>query len=268
MNCSTVEQLLPLYIEGDLTHEREREVLHHLSFCELCQQLANEYRASQSWLRLYDPPEFDAAFYGGIRRAVLDEIERSAPVRFSFIRNFLPRRRVAFAASIALMIVAGALALVAYRDGVQLNEPHAPEASDSKFGPDVPKPSAVFEKPRSTFGPDKVMRIPSTATNDVLQRRSRPVRLLARRPRRQSFPDSRAESPGLALNETLTTLSQGRGTNKTTATFIGEQPATEVATTRGADDTVPEMLRIELQTGDPNIRIIWLSAKAAAQHRQ
>ncbi|MCA1558383.1 MAG: zf-HC2 domain-containing protein, partial [Acidobacteria bacterium] len=50
MNCTAIEKLLPLYIEDDVNEDEAVNVRSHLSSCERCFQLMEEFRASQERL--------------------------------------------------------------------------------------------------------------------------------------------------------------------------------------------------------------------------
>src|SRR3989442_11366067 len=77
LNCKGAAQMISLYVAGDLVGAPEREVATHLAACERCRRLAEDFSESSSLLtQACRPPEFNAAFYSGIRRAVLDEIRR------------------------------------------------------------------------------------------------------------------------------------------------------------------------------------------------
>ena len=92
MNCTHIEKLLPLYVEGDLDAERAETVLAHLNACRQCQECAAEYEESQGWLRSYSPPEFDETFFDGLRQSVQSEIAR-AERRPNFFQFIVPRWR-------------------------------------------------------------------------------------------------------------------------------------------------------------------------------
>lgn len=82
MNCEHVDQLLPLYIGGDLEEERASLVAAHLQSCTECACAADEYAGANQLLQRYEPPFFSDGVYAGIRRRVFEEIERKsqAPV--------------------------------------------------------------------------------------------------------------------------------------------------------------------------------------------
>ncbi len=250
MNCTQVEKLLALYTEGDAGDAPARAITEHLQSCDGCRRLADEFAASQSILRLHTPPEFDAAFFDGIRQSVLREITQ-APARSRFISSFtqlFAPRSFALAASLALLITASALFIF------QLSRRNAEQArefqADNKTGASL------------NAAPGKSLTMPSTAENNTTSN------------------SSESNNPGHLMPKVLmhTQTKQARLPSPTTPTRV-RHPIPSPSTTTGATveqashapleplspapDAVAsvdrKMMRIELQTSDPNIRIIWLS---------
>src|ERR1044071_3177162 len=85
MNCRRIEEMIPLYVEGDLEVDLAESVSAHLKSCEGCSRLAGGFNASQEGLRSYTPPAFDSAFFDGLRNGVLARIE-SEKARPSFLQ--------------------------------------------------------------------------------------------------------------------------------------------------------------------------------------
>ena len=238
MDCTQVEKMVPLYVEGDLTGaDEERAVAAHLRSCGGCQRLADEYRESQSWLRSYAPPEFGAAFYDGIRGAVLEEINRNA-ARPSFFQLLIQpfKRRPVFAASFALLLIISSM--------VAFNIYRAKDGGEQSV-------RAVTGEEETPRAPVPAPQSSDTEADDV-QRLVGPVRRAseqaARRAARTPLRGVRRETP----------------TPVQKAPREQQFPETELAEASGAIHD-REMLRIDLQTSDPNIRIIWFSPKGEGQ---
>ncbi|MET0625046.1 MAG: zf-HC2 domain-containing protein [Pyrinomonadaceae bacterium] len=87
MDCRRVEELLPLYVGGDVGEALGRRVSSHLSSCAGCRLLTEEHQRSRELLRSYDPPEFGEEFFEGIRGAVLREMAAGA-TRPTLLRRF------------------------------------------------------------------------------------------------------------------------------------------------------------------------------------
>ena len=239
MNCRRVEKLIPLYVEGDLAPGTADRLTSHLDWCGRCNWLADEYKESQSWLRTSEPPEFDEAFLDNLKAGVLSRIEETS-ARPSLLASLMQQwsRRQVLALSAALLIIFGALVFYIYQVRTRAN-PSVLEAVE-------PPP------------------------NDEMKRPNEP-RLAATNPGRADRVGFRKPRHGKSRATT-----RSRGGNPTIAEhtfeppFISQTHRLEDSATASAEPAVllpssgddsPEMLRIEIQTSDPNIRIIWFAPK-------
>ncbi len=268
LNCKRMVQMISLYVAGDLVGAREREVATHLAACEQCRRLAQEFSESSSLLaQACTPPEFGAEFYSGIRRAVLGEITcermRSKPSLF--------RRRWLYATAFAAVVIAAGVMLQQHfvstkREGLTL----APQVtgqprSDQAKGTNSSSSPQLSELPQS---PRKPHRLPET-----LRVKSHNVLALVN-PRRRSrqfetVRKSDASDTSQTARDKLTPIAQATqsSTSASTSASTSVSPvALESATFSGRSESSPsgrasasQVLRIEIQTADPNIRIIWLA---------
>jgi hypothetical protein len=232
MNCTHVEKLLPLYVEGDLEREQAEAVRSHLKSCQACSQLAAGYEESQSWLRSYAPPEFSDALFGDLRSAVRREIAR-AERRPTFFQLIVPRWgwQPVLAASLALLVVAGGLALYSRFGGAKQQSKPKEEIAGKPAPPHRTPPQQIATSSQdggAAKGEAQPRPHPESPRPGF---RKPPVAGLAK-------AEPAIEQPGVDP----TTAAAGRG-------------AGETASTRAA--AAPGMLRIEIQTADPSIRIIW-----------
>lgn len=225
MDCRRIEKLIPLYVECDLESDEAGAVFAHLETCESCVTLVAEYEASQSWLRSRAMPDFDDAMLDDLRRGVMLEIDatRERPSFFGFFARLLTPNR-ALAAMAALLIVFAAFALYIY-----LGKSSA-----------VSTDSAVA---RETFEPEG-----TSATKDVKQASGAdPV-----------TPHHRAKRRATAKNMTGERQKPDRAIMPETDNTVAQNTPIEL---QDVPTETEEMTRIEIQTGDPNIRIIWFSPK-------
>jgi hypothetical protein len=215
LNCKRATRMMPLYVEGDLPGDLDREMVKHLAICEECDWLAQEYRESNTLLAAAcAPPEFGAQFYDEIRNTVLDQIARegvSSKPQFG--------RRWIYAAAFAVMLVASAFMFVRWHVARE-----APQAQDSAPITLTADNSASGQEPNSALS---------------LQSRHLPSKF-QRASQRVVMPRSATKQLESARN-----LDAPPGVSH--ATSAERAPASEVS-------------RIELQTSNPNIRIIWLVA--------
>ena len=111
MNCEEVRAKLALHVAGDIGREDERRTVDsHLRACGGCRAVAAEWEASQRLLRLHQPPEFDAAFFDGLRRDVLRRISEPPPPSLfaRLLGQPFGRRHLTYAA-VCSLLVCGAL---------------------------------------------------------------------------------------------------------------------------------------------------------------
>ncbi|HKO35093.1 MAG TPA: zf-HC2 domain-containing protein [Pyrinomonadaceae bacterium] len=223
MNCKQLDELLPLYAGRDLDEKRARRVSEHLENCSACARVAGEYREAVELAQHFAPPIFSDNMYASVRRQVMQQLEDepTAPLASLFGSWFRPR--IVWAAASALIIAFGffALYLVVNR---------TPD-----FQPVADKPAEVSH-PEQT--PDSIA-IPGT----------RPWGAEKRKPaedKRKGF----VNRPLKAVDSSLRT-----------ASISPKLREPEAATSLPAVDAAPgkSPLRVEIQTKDPNIRIIWFS---------
>jgi len=232
LDCKRMTKLLPLYVAGDLVGEPEREVVVHLASCEECRQLADGFMESSSLLtQACAQPEFDAEFYAGIRRAVLDKIPGEGIVLGPFER--LWGRRWLYAASIALVVIA-TLTLQYFRSAPrQLSTDLV--ATPRTAGPTTP---VKEENPR-----------PRLAAIDSLQRNRRI----------ESVRKPQAPNSGIARDARREIAPAT--TSVVSSALQSVALSNQSATSSSAPAYSSKVSRIEIQTADPNIRIIWLAPR-------
>ena len=227
MNCRRIEELIPLYVSGDVDRRLSGEVQSHLKTCGGCAELAAEYEASRNWLS-GAPSDFYEALLADVKRGIMRELENAKPQAGLFalmsetIAGTLLRPAVA---SGLLLVVFGALTfwLYAERQGskptqaVLTEDNGAPErvARDSLGGA---MPSAKKQPPRT--GMNHHPRAAGLSSN----RRQRSI--------------------GVTEEQVITQIAEAKN----------EAHSPSAVDSDG-------MLRIEIQTVDPNIRIIWFAPK-------
>jgi hypothetical protein len=263
MSCRRAEKLMPLYAAGDLPAGRQqRAVAAHVARCSSCAALSQEFRASREWVQeAAAVPEFGDDFYERLRAGVLDEIDRdtrpAAPGRFApFFAPMFAGRRLAYAASLALAACALALAFYLFRgaeksqgNGVAVVTP--PRAEVGRATPELSHPTPSPDgQTRERQGQ---RRQPST--HDPMSDGKQPARpagdtggggsIYKRTPTLRRAPHAEGRAPELAAAAVVTALARQ-----------GVEP--NAATPAPRADTL-SVARIEIQTADPNIRIIWLA---------
>ncbi|MDQ3649168.1 MAG: zf-HC2 domain-containing protein [Acidobacteriota bacterium] len=262
MNCRNIEQLLPLYVEGDLGTDEDSFVNIHLLSCAACRGLSEEYHRSQDLLRLHTPPEFDAAFYAGIRRTVLGEISDAGvarPVFASFFSNLF-RAPLTYAASGALLLMVGALAFGLYYSSTTVDRPAGELAAALIVSTEGMRASPKTDQPPDAPAPVIISRRNSPKSHATKHAKAAHSSL----PQRPRGVSTEQATPQVTAPHTeaadVSVANVMRASTEALDVFDSGIASTEVANA-GLTESAPEMLRIELQTSDPNIRIIWLSPK-------
>lgn len=238
MNCEEVKANLSSYVAGDIEVAGAREIVGaHLLHCEACRALAAEWEASHRLLQLHQPPEFDAAFFDGLRRDVLRQISEPRPSLFArlFGQPF-GQKALTYAATFSLLVCAALFA--------------------SHFLRRSPTP-AVEVAQGENVGPAEVQTndTPESASHTV-EGPTKNIESLAPQPPPPSPPQRRRARP------VFNALKRDARVEHSTAPPETRDVAEQVARASNAETAAErEMFRIELQTSDPNVRIIWLTPR-------
>jgi len=223
MNCRNVEELLPLYAGGDLDEKRAGLLTEHVHACIECSQSAQEYAEANRLLLAFEPPQFEEATFAAMRSQVLREIERessSSRLLQLLVRPFQPRIIWAVSTAVVLAVCFFAYYFIASRTSRPQGEPQLA----GNQGLQAP-PSSINPAPTGTASAP-----PTSATP--------PDKL--RSPRAARRAQWVGRTPAVALRPA-----------RNFPQPEGAAPATLAATDKA--------LRLEIQTSDQNIRIIWFS---------
>ena len=225
MNCEYVDQLPALYVDGDLDKERATLVAAHLQSCTQCAHAANEYAAVNRLLQEFEPPLFSQAVYAGIRRQVLNKIERTsrASAWSSILSNFFgPPRPVTIAAAVLLGILIAASYFVTHK-------------------------SPLPQSPEQVVAGRRTLDQSSKNSSAGIQLRNQS----------SSLP---SQIPSGHLSS-----ASGAGKRKTVVTHgVSSSYRSRRRSTASADVSQISLagtpIRMELKTSNPNIRMIWFSS--------
>ena len=99
MSCARMESKILGYVDGRLKEGERLEMEKHLETCAACRLRVNEFRSVNALLDELPMIEPSAAFDARVRARVAAE-----PVKQSWWAAFLPSPRVAFAASMLLLL--------------------------------------------------------------------------------------------------------------------------------------------------------------------
>jgi Putative zinc-finger len=292
-DCKRARRLLPLYAAGDADARRARAVAAHLEACAECRRLSEDFAASREMLReACEPPQFGADFYEQIRTGVLERIgrddhpatDRRAPALAGLL-DLLAGRRLALAASLALFVAACGLGYLYLRNnqrGVERQLAHA-DQSEPAAAPSPAREATPAGTPGAESGLQDRMNGASLSPNGAAQLARDAMRSPedARDKQQEEARDERdAPRRGGPRRKQELAAGQFRRTPTLPRLASGRQPreaaqpqAAGVQTPRRVmpREAVPptasasEVARIEIQTADPSIRIIWLAPGAAGE---
>jgi hypothetical protein len=258
MKCEEAEANLSLYVAGDIERPGERErIAAHLEGCEACRALASGWEASQRLLRLHEPPEFDAAFFDAVRRDVLSRISEPPPPSLfaRLLGQPFGRRTLTYAAAFSLLVCA---VIVTSHFRRRAHTPPVEVARKDEGGPRKTETGRTERPgPRAHEG--------GTKGDDDIAPRPRPnptprrvVRQADAAPKRAARRAEKSAAPP----ESRDTGEAARASNDGGVNNVPPGPEPKVAGSPKRVETAA-VSRIELQTSDPNIRIIWLSPQRA-----
>jgi len=230
MNCRRVHKLMPLYVEDDLRPALANRVAAHLEWCGKCNWLADEYKESQGWLRAWAPPEFDRALLDSVKNGALAQIAARTrrPSRWATLAPHLNRRQV-FALSAAALVIVATFVIYTYQSRMK----DAGAIESVKQAPDqVPQ---IDQSPNVSSGPETALEASLPLRRSVPKRSRHSLKRFARAVRsaeKEKLEVARSEAP---------------------------QPPNAARPNLASDSK--DMLRIEIQTSDPLIRIIWFAPR-------
>ena len=230
MNCKKAAQLIPLFVEADLDAAEMQQVTKHLDACNSCRSLAVEFQASQSWLHTAALPAFEEAVFATVRSAVQNEIARPT------IADWLTpiwHWKLAFAVSAVLLLWASSFVFWARFRAV----------------PVMSKSQGQITAAATCCSTGSVSDLNLNNSKHV----SAPGSGRLRSPCRNRVPAKRVADRHEMPLAMPPASSLEPATPPPVMAFAEPQP--ETATSES------EMLRMEFQTADPNIRIIWLTPK-------
>lgn len=245
MNCKNIEPLLSLYVGRDLEEEQSRLVAAHLQSCTECTLAADEYAGASQLLQGYEPPFFSEGVYSGIREQVLNEIERESqapvwPGIFSQLFLALVQPRMRWMTATLLLAISLTVLYLSRKPLRQL--------------PNDQKVAVRTEEPNQA-GSESGARSENSSESAGSSSFSNKGQVRVATTRRPTAGKREANAGVIATNASReldkTTKVDSSTIDRVVQRVLGEsQPS-----------SVPAPLRVEMQTSNRNIRIIWLSGQ-------
>lgn len=249
MNCKLVQELLPLHVGHDLEEKRALLVAAHLQSCAQCAGLADEYREARQLLQQFAPPQFGEAVYTGIRQGVLREIEPepTTPGLSRLLGSLFPSRlRWAVATALLLVVCLFAFYFIAKRPNDRRGEQQVADSGNTAGRPTSSsiKESAGLPPASTAKNRDSAKGLPGGV--HLSQRRTgiEGARVRTRPPKANN-----------ADTESMTAAASAGRNN------LAQPDAVPARDSASSEKT----LRVEMQTKDPNIRIIWFAPQPTKQ---
>ena len=233
MNCQQAEKLLPLYAGGDLEQKRELLVGAHVQTCATCAAEVDGFRTTALVLQELTPPAIGEDVYDEIRRQVWRRIEADSSARYVprlFAGWFQPRTAWAVATIVVIAIMLTGAYLISNR--------HA-----------APR-SSVLE----IAGNGQISN-PQTGNAPLNRQRDTPAKLTAGNDQGRSARRTRhfgPRVPAMAPRDSL-------AANGSDVAPLNVKPRLEEDSLQPSTESGLKNIRLEIQTSNPNIRIIWLS---------
>jgi len=235
MSATHVIEKLPLWIGGDLTEQESLSVQAHLEICPACRAEASAYREAMFCLRMPPEPPFTEEERSAMRLEVMAEVRRRGAPKPTRAMPLL----LAAAASIPVAMLFHALygaeekpaaaALAAQRSSAVVTGRPAGEASET----------SETSKADETGKPTGAMVVAQAQT-----------------PTEGAVPAAPRVRPANAA----ITVAQRRGSSVT------QERESSVTRERGSSVTQERessVTRMEFQTENPNIKIIWFTRAGA-----
>ena len=255
MNCKDIQELLPLYVGHDLPAKRASLVATHVQSCVECADLEGEYRESRQLPQFFAPPVFSEGVYDGIRDRVLRHIEEessvaAAPQLFSGL--FRPRLSWACAAALLLIVGFAFYFSVNRQEDRRLATNGTPGINQSEVGSNGSKLAAIPPLPDQTPAPP----------DEIISRNTGPHKAnsVAHRPQQTRTvvaSDNRGNS--------VTVYPPHAGVLTAEASANNRNPIKPETIPAGDSTSAEKTIRVEMQTKDRNIRIIWFSHQSTKQ---
>jgi len=230
VNCQQAGKLLPLYGSAEFESVHQQQLATHLELCPSCAAEFDDYRITDQLLLELTPPRIRDDVYDEIRRDVWRKIEggSSATSFGQFLGAwFDPRTVWAVATVLLLVVLVGAIYLISNRAPLTAQPPVAGSGAE-----------LTNRQPQNSQ--------PDSRTVNSLAATSQPAASVSVPPRHRQLRHAlRVERDSLAAND----LNAARRIEQRQRDDSSQSPA----------ELDPQQnIRLEIQTSNPNIRIIWL----------
>lgn len=229
MNCKQIEKRLPLYVSDDVAQSQSELIRRHLELCANCLTLLNELDDTRAWLQSSTTPNIDEDELSHMRSAVLIGISKNPePQKESY--RWIPYTRLAMSAILVSCVCIAAFLFYSNRDDTITVK----KSVDKRVAATIPESN----KPADTL---------DVRLNNQKQKTFKDLH------GKSDFP---IKLPVIEPGELLIFVSVQYQLAEIVPVFV-EQPISDPVITTISTE---KMMRIDFQTSDPSIRIIWFVA--------
>jgi len=256
MKCNQAEELLPLYAKNDLDTETAKLLATHLQSCPACAEVAAEYKAVRRLLDFYQPPEFSEMLHEEIRRNVLSDIkkQRAKPALIPHLASLLLRPKYVGIVPALLFLVFGIIGFLSLNNLTEDNSALATlDRNDVVTKQSQIEPQYEAKPPELQTVTKEIEKTSKTNVRNISLHRSRVVNY------------ETSTSSRVRYNQTKIRRARTFGNPESIAkieTPLNENQSGGLDTDSAfASVSAEKVLRMEMQTSNPNIRIILFSKK-------
>jgi putative zinc finger protein len=269
MNCKDVQELLPLHVGRDLEDKRAKLVTTHVQACAGCASLAAEYRETRQLLHLFGPPPVSDAVYAGIRQRLLREIGREpAPPALPqlFLSMFNPRVRYALATLLLLAVFGVSVYFIANRKS-NLSNAGQQLADNRRTVDPTARTDAQNAKSQGTESVVSPPFLPRETNRPPLPSHGRKTDMdLTIAAALDRTRDSGKKSLRIVRTQSVAVDSPEQRSITAEVSPEGTRLTEPDAHPALGPVTSEKTLRVEMQTRDRNIRIIWFTHQRIKQN--
>jgi len=254
MKCNQVEELLPLYAKNDLDNSTARLLVTHLQSCPACAEFAVEYKAVWHMLDLYQPPEFSETLHEEIRRNVLSEIkkEQAKPALLPRLASFLLRPKYVGVIPALLILAFGIIGFLSLNNLTEDNSSLATlDRSDAVTKQSPLEPHFQVKPPEPVMKQKE--KTSKTNVRNISLHQNRVVNYKPSIASRVRYNQTKMRKARTFGNSELMAKSETPLNENQSGSFKNDYTL--------ASASAEKVLRMEMQTSNPNIRIILFSNK-------
>ncbi|MFY9227135.1 MAG: hypothetical protein WAQ98_30980 [Blastocatellia bacterium] len=241
MNCPKFETQIALYVGGDLSNKEVKELEQHLNSCQKCSQFMVGLQESQLSLTNFGQLNIDEQIFSTMRANVMAEIRKqdSQMGWWQKIFNFsFGSWRYAFASGVILAVLATSTYLLIIDKKAVTNQAAINQTNDSL--------EKALVKPDSKLAKSEVVNNVEEIRQPVAYKKNRYIRT-SRKVNKNVINDiQQTNTPEIALVNDINKASNGQK-------FTIDNVALE--------NTMNNKVKMEIQTSNPNVRIIWFVNK-------